>query len=135
MLLLHTLARLTFSEQEIKPLMAGFLLHFAVCEGHKPRLNHCVHCGRRLEAEEPLLFDIQQGGLCCTACHELLLTQEEPRLPRSRGRTPIAAAQVRWMRTMLQKGASGWVNTPECYAPYTLLKEFVSQRMEETPRR
>ena len=47
MLLLHTLSRLTFSEQERKPLLAGFLLHFSACQGFKPRLNHCVCCGRR----------------------------------------------------------------------------------------
>ena len=47
MLLLHTLSRLTFSDQEWKPLLAGFLLHFSACQGFKPRLNHCVFCGKR----------------------------------------------------------------------------------------
>ena len=49
MLLLHTLSRLTFSDQEWKPLLAGFLLHFSACEGFKPRLNHCVFGGKRME--------------------------------------------------------------------------------------
>lgn len=38
MLLLHTLSRLTFSDQEWKPLLAGFLLHYAAVIGFKPRL-------------------------------------------------------------------------------------------------
>ena len=37
MLLLHTLSRLTFSDQEWKPLLAGFLLHFS--DRKSTRLN------------------------------------------------------------------------------------------------
>ena len=48
MLLLHTLSRLAFSDQPWKPLLSGFLLHFSACQGFKPRLNHCVLCGKSL---------------------------------------------------------------------------------------
>ena len=68
MLLLHTLSRLAFSDQPWRPLLAGFLLHFAACEGFKPRLNHCVLCGKKLEEAEPCAFDQEEGGLCCAAC-------------------------------------------------------------------
>lgn len=68
MLLLHTLSRLTFSDQAWKPLLAGFLLHFAACLGEKPRLNHCVRCLKRLGEEEATFFDLAGGGLCCAAC-------------------------------------------------------------------
>ena len=70
MLLLHTLSRLTFSDQEWKPLLAGFLLHFSACQGFKPRLNHCVFCGEKLKEEGPFFFDAEEGGVCC-ADHRL----------------------------------------------------------------
>lgn len=121
MLLLHTLSRLTFSDQEWKPLLSGFLLHYAACEGTKPRLNHCVHCSRRLTDEEQVYFDLAEGGLCCHACH-------------TQGQTAVAAAQARWMRRALQSGASSWVNQPDCYAPFTLLRAFVESRIDQPIR-
>lgn len=121
MLLLHTLSRLTFSNQEWKPLLAGFLLHYAACQGTKPRLKHCVACGKRLEEEEPVFFDEEEGGLCCKACH-------------TQGQTALASAQARWMRMALETGASGWVNTQDCYAPFTLLRSFVESRIDRPIR-
>ena len=121
MLLLHTLSRLTFSDQAWKPLLAGFLLHFAAIGGVKPRLNHCVTCGRRLTDNESVFFDLTEGGLCCHDCYQ-------------HGQTPVAAAQARWMRMALQSGASAWVNQPDCYAPYTLLRAFVESRLERPAR-
>lgn len=121
MLLLHTLSRLTFSDQEWKPLLAGFLLHYAACEGAKPRLNHCIHCQKRLTEDEPVYFDLAEGGLSCRACH----------VP---GQTAVAAAQARWMREALQSGASSWVNREDCYAPFTLLKGFVEGRVDKPLR-
>lgn len=121
MLLLHTLSRLAFSKQEWKPLMAGFLLHYAACEGFKPRLEHCVRCGRRLAHEEQVSFDLIEGGLCCRDC-------------RASGQTALAAAQATWMRQALQSGSASWVNTPDCYAPYTILRHFVEARLDRPIR-
>lgn len=121
MLLLHTLSRLTFSTQEWKPLLAGFLLHYAACQGTKPRLNHCVCCGRPLAAEEQTYFDQAEGGLCCHGCH-------------APGQTAVAAAQARWMRRTLDCGASAWVNDADCYAPFTLLRGFVESRLDRPIR-
>lgn len=117
MLLLHTLSRLTFTEQEWKPLLAGFLLHFAACEGFKPRLEHCVRCGERLSGQGSLYFDAVEGGLCCHGCH-------------APGQTPVAQAQAAWMREMLTRGSASWINTPERYAPYTLLRSYVESRLD-----
>jgi len=116
MLLLHTLSRLTFTDQEWKPLLAGYLLHYAACEGFKPRLLHCVACGKRIPDGVHAYFDMQEGGLCCEDCHR-------------HGQTPLAQAQIRWLREKLQTPASAWVNTPECYAPYSLLRAFVEQNV------
>lgn len=121
MLLLHTLSRLTFSDQEWKPLLAGFLLHYAACQGTKPRLKHCVHCSKRLTEAEQVYFDQEEGGLCCHACH-------------TQGQTAVAVAQARWMRHALETGASAWVNEPDRYAPFTLLRGFVESRVDRPIR-
>lgn len=121
MLLLHTLSRLTFSDQEWKPLLAGFLLHYAACQGTKPRLNHCVQCFKRLTDAEQVYFDQAEGGLCCHDCH-------------TQGQTAVAVAQARWMRHALQTGASAWVNEPDRYAPFTLLRGFVESRVDKPIR-
>lgn len=121
MLLLHTLSRLTFSDQEWKPLLAGFLLHYAACQGTKPRLNHCVHCSKRLAESEQVYFDQEEGGLCCHDCH-------------TQGQTAVSVAQARWMRHALETGASAWVNEPDRYAPFTLLRGFVESRVDRPIR-
>ncbi len=121
MLLLHTLSRLTFSDQEWKPLLAGFLLHYAAIDGVKPRLNHCISCGKRLSEDEPVYFDQTEGGLSCHSCH-------------LQGQTAISVAQAKWMRMALQSGSASWVNTPDCYAPYTLLRGFVESRLDRSIR-
>ena len=122
MLLLHTLSRLTFSDQEWKPLLAGFLLHFSACEGFKPRLNHCVRCGKRAE-EGPYFFDLQEGGVCCADCRNRLSR------PASDSCRPLAAEQLRWMRRALQAGSASWVDAPEAYAPFSLLRVWVEGRL------
>ncbi|MBR2824059.1 MAG: DNA repair protein RecO [Clostridia bacterium] len=126
MLLLHTLSRLTFSDQPWQPLIAGFLLHFSVCEGFKPRLNHCVYCGGSLPEEGPFFFDIQEGGICCRACRDRRKAASRPgeRLPQ-----PLTAEEVRWMRKTLQSGSASWVDTPQAYAPFSLLRTFVETRL------
>ena len=126
MLLLHTLSRLAFSDQPWRPLLSGFLLHFASCEGFRPRLNHCVLCGERAGEDGPFFFDLEEGGLCCAACREKkkrLMTPGEFR------QTALTPQQVRWMREMLQRGSSTWIDTQEAYAPYSLLRKYVEGRL------
>lgn len=117
MLLLHTLSRLTFSDQEWKPLLAGFLLHFSACQGFKPRLNHCVFCGKKPEEEGPFFFDAEEGGICCGSCHT------------RRDQTPLIPGHVRWMRQALTTGSAAWVNTEDMQAPFTVLKDYVERRL------
>lgn len=116
MLLLHTLSRLAFSAQPWKPLLSGFLLHFSACQGFKPRLNHCVLCGRRPE-EPPFFFDAEEGGLVCGDCR------------RSRSQVPLSPEQLRWMRHALTVGSASWVNTPEAEAPFDLLRSYVESKL------
>ena len=122
MLLLHTLSRLTFSDQEWKPLLAGFLLHYANCQGFKPRLNHCVFCGRPLTPREAVLFSRPEGGVCCAAC-----------VAGTRG-TPLSPEQNVWMRMAMENGSASWVNGPGQTAPFTLLRSFVEERLDRPVR-
>ncbi len=116
MLLLHTLSRLAFSDQPWKPLLSGFLLHFSACQGFKPRLNHCVLCGKRME-EPPFFFGAEEGGLCCENCR------------RSRDQVSLTPAQVRWMRNALTVGSASWVNTPDAEAPFPVLRAYVENKL------
>ncbi len=117
MLLLHTLSRLTFTNQPWRPLTAGFLLHLSATEGFRPRLRHCVHCGRKLAEGESTWFDQEAGGVVCKEC----------RLPRHEA---VSAAQLRWMRTMLTQGSAAWVDSPEMMAPLKLLRGYVESRLD-----
>ena len=121
MLLLHTLSRLTFSDQPWRPLVAGFLLHLSSSEGFKPRLMHCVHCGKRLAETEATWFDHTEGGLTCRDCH-------------LQSHTPVSAAQARWMRTMLTQGSAFWVDSPDCTAPFQLLRKYAESRLDRPVR-
>ena len=116
MLLLHTLSRLAFSDQPWKPLLSGFLLHFSACQGFKPRLNHCVLCGRRPE-EPPFFFGAEEGGLICEDCR------------RSRSQVSLSPEQLRWMRRALTVGSASWVNTPDAEAPFDLLRSYVESKL------
>lgn len=119
MLLLHTLSRLTFSDQPAAPLLSGFLLHFSVCEGFQPRLHHCVHCGQIME-NGPFFFDAEAGGLCCADCR----TDQEQ----------LSPGQVIWMREALQTGASGWINSEDKKAPFAVLRHYVESHLSRKPK-
>lgn len=121
LLLLHALSRLTFSDQPWKPLLAGFLLHYANTLGYKPRLEHCVTCGRRILPEEKITFDMEAGGVCCSEhgkCHHL----------------PLPQGARRWMMNALQSSASQWVDTSDSAAPFALLRVYVESRLERKLR-
>ena len=117
MLLVHTMSRLAFSDQDWKPLLAGFLMHFSACQGFRPRLNHCVFCGKPIPEEGPVWFDASEGGVCCRDCK------------KEKSQVPLAPEQLRWMRGALKTGSASWVNTPSSYAPFPLLRDYVEQRM------
>ncbi len=117
MLLLHTLSRLTFSDQPWKPLLSGFLLHFCASQGFRPRLSHCAVCGRSLPEEGPFFFGAEEGGLLCEGCRT------------RRDQAPLSAAQARWMRMALSSGSASWVDTPQAFAPFRLLRDYTERRL------
>ena len=111
MLLLHTLSRLAFTDQPWRPLLSGFLLHFAGCEGRRPQLEACVRCGQTIAPDAAAWLDPAEGGLCCADCRE-------------KGMRPVSAAQIAWMRMAIASGSASWVDTPERHAPLEALRAF-----------
>ncbi len=116
MLLLHTLSRLTFTDQEWRPLLCGFLIHFAQDQGVRPRLRHCIRCSRSIPQEENCFFDLREGGVVCRSCH----MKED---------VPVSAAQRLFLEEALQEGSASWVNTPERHAPFGMMRKYVETQL------
>ena len=121
-LLARSLSRLAYTDKNAPAVAAAFLLHFSAISGYRPRLSHCVNCGRRLEDEEIRLMDIEEGGLLCADCQSSL-----------RPARHVTPAQVRWMRDILQHGIDK-TDRPEADAPGALLGEYVEKHMEKPLR-
>ncbi len=141
MLLLHTLSRLTFSDQEWRPLLAGFLLHLSAIEGYQPELEHCVECGNPLTEGEALCFGARGGGCIWRHCRDNALAaelqlQSAPRPGTSlRDRQiPLSTPHWKWMIMALQCGSASWVNSPDQYAPYAMLRRYTEMRLDQPPR-
>ena len=66
-------------------------------------------------------FDHHEGGLVCRECH-------------GQTHTPVSAAQANWMRTMLTQGSAAWVDSPDCTAPFKLLRKYVESRLDRPVR-
>ena len=117
MLLLHTLSRLAFTDQPWEGLVTGFLHNYAACQGMRPRLRHCIRCGRRVGDEEPASFDLREGGLVC-ADHG---AQGLPRL------TP---ADRRFLRHAEETPASQWLAAPDRTPPLGVMRQYVESRLD-----
>jgi len=121
-LLARSLSRLAYSQRDEKAIAAAFLLHFAAISGYRPRLSHCIHCGKRMADEEIRLMDIEEGGLICKDCASPLL----PALP-------LSPSQALWMRDVLQIGIDKTA-LPDADAPGALLARYVEKRLEKNLR-
>jgi len=121
-LLARSLSRLAYGDRDMQAVAAAFLLHFSAISGYRPRLSHCVKCGRRLKDEEIRLMDVESGGLVCAACAEPLT-----------GLRAVTPAQAAWMRDVLEKGIDKTA-CPDEDAPGPLLGLYVESRMEKPIR-
>ena len=121
MLLLHTLSRLTFTDQPWPPLLTGFLAHFARLEGYRPRLRHCAVCGERIDDAAPAWFDLREGGLCCGA-------------HRAPGMPPIAPAERRFLHHCLENGIASWTEDADRTAPLALMEQYAAMRLDSPLR-
>ena len=120
MLLLHALANLAYRDQPIRPLMTGFFLRYSQILGFGPELETCHQCGRLIGEEEPLFFE-NGGGLCCRDC----------RTPLSHG---LAREQLAFLRSVPRRKSSEWLDTPDCYSPYGLMRRYVEAELEKRPK-
>ena len=121
-LLSRSLSRLAYTDKDPQAVSAAFLLHFSAISGYRPRLSHCVRCGKRVEDGQIRLMDIENGGLLCPNC--------QAGAPQAR---PLFPAQAQWMRDVLARGIDKTDQPPE-NAPGALLGEYVESRMEKPIR-
>ena len=122
-LLARSLSRLCYGTRDEKAVSAAFLLHFAAISGYRPRLSHCVRCGRAVADDEIRLMDVASGGLLCPQCADGLTDAH-----------PVTAAQVAWMRDVLRQGIDKTA-LPDGDAPGLLLAHYVECRLEKKLRR
>ena len=121
-LLCRSLSRLCYQERPALAVTAAFLLHGAAISGYRPRLSHCVKCGRRLEEREIRHFDPEDGGLVCPECSEMM-----DRL------ISLSARENAWMKDVLSVGIDK-TPLPDENAPGALLAAFVEARLEKPVR-
>ncbi len=118
-LLLRTLHRLAYGQEERRGIISGFLLHYASVLGYKPRLNHCVHCGRKLAEDEPVYFDCEAGGLACSKC------------PKTESSLPLNQKQAGWLQTVFRDGPEASATLQGSDAPFDSLRCYVETRLEK----
>ncbi|MBR3743096.1 MAG: DNA repair protein RecO [Clostridia bacterium] len=118
-LLARSLSRLAYTDRDAKAVSTAFLLHFSAISGYRPRLSHCVRCGREMREEEIRLFDIENGGLLCDKCY-IGLNQAHP----------VTPDQVKWMRDVLARGIDKTDQPPQA-APGSLLAAYVDTRLDK----
>lgn len=116
-LLIRSLSRLCYDEPRYHGLTSAFLLHYAVQLGYKPRLMHCVHCGRRLEPDEPVWWNPKAGGFACADC-------------RPEGTRPLPDGQPQWLRAALTGGPDAYLTLDDTNAPFALLKAYVESLLD-----
>lgn len=118
LLLARALGYLSYHDYAPRAVLSAFLLHYAVAMGYKPRLQHCVGCGARMEENAGALFDIEQGGVLCPACAGKM----------QRGAV-LKAPELNWLREALVLGVKG--ELPPADAPLPLLQTYLEARLEK----
>lgn len=117
LLLARALGYLCYQHYEPRAVLSAFLLHYAIAMGYRPRLNHCVICGREI-GDAGALFDIEQGGAVCPDCAEQM----------GRG-ARLTGAELAWLREAREKGVKG--ELPAADAPLHLLRAYLESRIEK----
>ena len=118
LLLARALSYLCYHDYAPRQVLAAFLLHFAASQGYRPRLQHCVHCGQRIDTSVGALFDIEEGGVVCADC-----------APQVRRSGVLKPQELKWLEEALQKGVKG--ETSPAFAPLALLQAYMEDRIEK----
>ena len=117
-LLARSLKRLAYEETPVEAVVSAFLLHFVTLMGVKPRLNHCVRCGKTMAPSEGGYLLPEEDGICCRACGD--------RLPR---RSWLTASQLAWLREILTLGIDKTSLSLKAY-PLQLLRQYTEYKLE-----
>jgi DNA repair protein RecO (recombination protein O) len=89
--------------------------------GFEPQASACIHCGRELDADEPVRFDAVAGGVACTGCRRV-------------GRVLDAGSRAEVRRMLAGHVPEGGVARPGTHR--ALLKAFLdAQLAQERPFR
>ena len=118
-LLVKSLHRLAYGKEDRRGLVSGFLLHYASLLGYKPRLYHCIHCGKKLEETEQVSFDCDAGGLACPLCRD------------AKNNPPLTQGQANWLRTVFRDGPESSAELAGKDAPFDSLRCYVEARLEK----
>ena len=121
-LLARSLSRLAYGDHAYKAVSAAYLLHFSSVSGYRPRLSHCVRCGKPMPDDAMRVFDIENGGPVCSSCAEAL-----------DGLLPVRPEEILWMRDVLRIGIEK-TSLPDADAPFFLLSRYAEARLEKAIR-
>lgn len=116
-LLVRSLKRLAFTALPPDAVTCAFLLHFAAVTGFKPRLNHCVRCGKEMGEEGGFLL-FEEGGICCLACGN-----DAPK------RLWLSGGECSFLRAVLAGGIDRVGEMP-ARVPLMLLKGYVESKID-----
>ncbi len=118
-LLVKSLHRLSYGQEDRRSLVSAYLLHYATILGYKPRLAHCVHCGKKLSEIESVSFDCDAGGLVCNDCR---IIKNSPLL---------TGGQANWLRIVFENGTESALNLSSADAPFDDLRCYVESRLDK----
>ncbi|MBQ7455757.1 MAG: DNA repair protein RecO [Clostridia bacterium] len=118
LLLARALGCLSYQDEAPRAVLSVFLLHYAAALGYRPRLSHCVVCGREIGESEGALFDIEQGGVLCPACAESM-----------RRGARLTARELAWLREARTLGIK--TARPPEDAPLPVLQAYLEARVEK----
>ena len=113
-LLIKTLHPLAHGQVDAATILSLFLFHYAQLLGYKPRLNHCVSCGKVIDPSTPLFFDIVAGGVLCNQ-HQKSLS--------------ITKEAYQWLKKAVVTGPQNVDQMPSP-PPLRLLKNYVEYRLD-----
>jgi len=116
-LLVRSLKRLAYGYVPPDAAVCAFLLHLSAITGFKPRLNHCVRCGREMLGEGGYL-PAEEGGVCCASCGKDM-----------QKRLWISSRELDFLRIVLARGIEKAGDPPD-HVPLLVMKEYVQSKIE-----
>lgn len=117
LLLARALGYLCYQNEDPRAVLSAFLLHYAAALGYRPALDRCVVCGTPADGENGVLFDIEQGGILCSAC--------AGRMVRGTG---LTRREADWLKTAETKGVR--TGLPPEDAPLEVMQQYLESHID-----